>query len=297
MWGCVTENYSIRVRRNGVCDANIEVIPISDICKQPISSYYIYSWRPNCTITDCCNLWNCDWTKCISDNFVANKTMTIVVLCCQLEEKRGYIFWKKFFFKGQRSPKHSFRQQHYLVMYIVTKSCSLFKYGSVCSSVGIATGYGLDDWWVGVRVPVGSRIFSSSRRPDRLCGSPNLLSKGYRGSFPGIKRSGLEADHSPPTSAEIKKKWIYTSAPPYAFMAWCLICWAQGQLYLFLPLVRVFKYKCNLSTSNVYDEVWSEKFPVKFQRALYKCDGQREIITRTQTTPHSKTIYVRATGS
>jgi hypothetical protein len=34
--------------------------------------------------------------------------------------------------------------------------------------VGIATSYGLDDREVGVRVPVGSRIFSSPDRPDRL---------------------------------------------------------------------------------------------------------------------------------
>jgi hypothetical protein len=27
--------------------------------------------------------------------------------------------------------------------------------------------------------------------------------------------------------------WIYTAAPPYAFMAWCLISTAQGQLYLY----------------------------------------------------------------
>jgi hypothetical protein len=44
------------------------------------------------------------------------------------------------------------------------------------SAVGIATGYRLDDRGVGVRVPVGSRIFSS--RPDRLRGPPNLLSSG-----------------------------------------------------------------------------------------------------------------------
>jgi hypothetical protein len=41
------------------------------------------------------------------------------------------------------------------------------------SVVVIATGYGLDDRGVGVRVPVESRIFSSPRRPDRLWGSPN----------------------------------------------------------------------------------------------------------------------------
>jgi hypothetical protein len=51
--------------------------------------------------------------------------------------------------------------------------------------VGIATGCGLDDRGVRVRVPVGSKVFSSPRRLDRLWGSPNLLSNGYRGSFPG----------------------------------------------------------------------------------------------------------------
>jgi hypothetical protein len=40
---------------------------------------------------------------------------------------------------------------------------------------------------------------------------------------PGVKRPGCEADHSPPTNAEVKKIWIYTSTPPYASMAWCLI--------------------------------------------------------------------------
>jgi hypothetical protein len=35
----------------------------------------------------------------------------------------------------------------------------------------------------------------------------------------GVKRSGSEADHSPPTSAEVKKMWICTSTLPYASMA------------------------------------------------------------------------------
>jgi hypothetical protein len=46
------------------------------------------------------------------------------------------------------------------------------------SVVGIATSYGLDDRGVGVRVPVGSRIFFSP---------PNLLFNGYGGFFPGGK--------------------------------------------------------------------------------------------------------------
>jgi hypothetical protein len=37
----------------------------------------------------------------------------------------------------------------------------------------------------------------------------------------GVKWQGREADHSPPTSAEVKKRWFYTSTPAYAFMA----CW------------------------------------------------------------------------
>jgi hypothetical protein len=52
------------------------------------------------------------------------------------------------------------------------------------SAVGIATGYGLDDRVVGVRVSVGSRIFSSLRRPGRLWGPPNFISNGYRELFP-----------------------------------------------------------------------------------------------------------------
>jgi hypothetical protein len=80
------------------------------------------------------------------------------------------------------------------------------------SVVGIAIGYGLDGRGVGVRVPVGSRIFCTS--PNRLWGPPNLLSNGYGAPSLGVKRPGREADHSPPASAEVNKMWIYTSTPP-----------------------------------------------------------------------------------
>jgi hypothetical protein len=78
------------------------------------------------------------------------------------------------------------------------------------SALDIATGYGLDGRGVGDRFRVESRIFSSARLPDQLWGSPNLLSNEYRLLFPrGVKRPGREADHSPQTSAEVKKTWIY----------------------------------------------------------------------------------------
>jgi hypothetical protein len=41
---------------------------------------------------------------------------------------------------------------------------------------------------------------------------------GTGGSFPGVKRQERESDNSPPASAEVKKIWIYTSTPPYAFI-------------------------------------------------------------------------------
>jgi hypothetical protein len=36
-----------------------------------------------------------------------------------------------------------------------------------------------------------------------------------------VKRPVREADHSPPSSAEVKNAWGYTSTPQYVFMAWC----------------------------------------------------------------------------
>jgi hypothetical protein len=49
------------------------------------------------------------------------------------------------------------------------------------SLVGIAIGCGLEGQGFGVGVPVGARIFSSPRRPDRLWGPPSLLSNWYPG--------------------------------------------------------------------------------------------------------------------
>jgi hypothetical protein len=102
----------------------------------------------------------------------------------------------------------------------VTSSLTRYIWGRD-SSVGIATGYGLDDRCVGLRVPVRSRSLFSTRRPDLFWGSIQWV--------PGVKRLGHEADYSPPSSGQ--ERWSY---PPYVFMPQCLINEAQGQLYLHL---------------------------------------------------------------
>jgi hypothetical protein len=43
---------------------------------------------------------------------------------------------------------------------------------------------------------------------------PTYYPMGTGGSIPGVKRPGREAGHSPPTSAEVKKMWVYTSTSP-----------------------------------------------------------------------------------
>jgi hypothetical protein len=60
----------------------------------------------------------------------------------------------------------------------------------------------------------GLGIFSLPSCPDRFWCSLSLLFGGYpRLFFLVIKQPGREADHSPPSSAEVKNMWIYTSNP------------------------------------------------------------------------------------
>jgi hypothetical protein len=63
------------------------------------------------------------------------------------------------------------------------------------SVVSIAPGYGPNDWGVGVRVPVGLRIFSKSSRST--LGSTQHPIQWVPGALsPGVKRQGREADQT-----------------------------------------------------------------------------------------------------
>jgi hypothetical protein len=72
-------------------------------------------------------------------------------------------------------------------------------------------------WWKSQKRPLGrpKRRWVDDIKTDLK----RDRTMGTKISFPGVRRPGHEADHSPPTSAEVKKMWFYTSTPPYAFMA------------------------------------------------------------------------------
>jgi hypothetical protein len=83
------------------------------------------------------------------------------------------------------------------------------------SSVNTATGYRL-----GGRGSIpgrGKRFFSNPQRLDRLWGPPSILCNGYLGLFyPGANWQGRKADHSPPSTAEIKNGG---AIPQFPFMS------------------------------------------------------------------------------
>jgi hypothetical protein len=68
--------------------------------------------------------------------------------------------------------------------------------------------------------PGGRKNFHSSMSSRQALGPTQPPIKWMPVALsPEVKLSRREADHSPPTSADVKKTWVCTSTPPYAFMA------------------------------------------------------------------------------
>jgi hypothetical protein len=90
--------------------------------------------------------------------------------------------------------------------------------GSRDSAASIATALLAGEWRgrSSSSARVINFLFSASSRPalgptqPPIQWVPGVISLG-------VKRLGRQA--SPPTSAEVKNTWIYTSTPPYVFMA------------------------------------------------------------------------------
>jgi hypothetical protein len=74
------------------------------------------------------------------------------------------------------------------------------------SPVSIVSGYGLDDRTIGVRSPAEAKDFSSILCVQTGSGAhPASCTMGTGSPFPGAKaRPGRDADHSPPSSAEVE---------------------------------------------------------------------------------------------
>jgi hypothetical protein len=66
-------------------------------------------------------------------------------------------------------------------------------------------------------------IFSLHHVQTSSQAHPALYEMGIGGSSPEEKQPRHEADHSPPSSAEVKNAWSYTSTPSILFMAWYLM--------------------------------------------------------------------------
>jgi hypothetical protein len=98
-------------------------------------------------------------------------------------------------------------------MNVENSTLSIIKhYRSRDSSVGIATGYGLDSRGVGVKSPGRDKkfLFSTSSRP--ALGTTQPPTQWGAGALSlGVKLPGREADHSPPTIVEFRIMWVYTS--------------------------------------------------------------------------------------
>jgi hypothetical protein len=77
--------------------------------------------------------------------------------------------------------------------------------GSRVSSGSIVSDYGLDDRAIWVRSPTGAKDFSSSLCVQTGSGAhPASSPMDTGGPIPGGKvRQGRDADHSPPSSAEV----------------------------------------------------------------------------------------------
>jgi hypothetical protein len=76
-------------------------------------------------------------------------------------------------------------------------------------------------------------FFSLRRRVQTGSGNrPASYPMGTRGSYAGIKWPGREADHSSPSSAEVKNAWSYTSTPHTS--SWCGALSSTGTTLLYL---------------------------------------------------------------
>jgi hypothetical protein len=104
-------------------------------------------------------------------------------------------------------PLHTFSLFFFFLVHEIIKSRD--------SSVGIVLGYGLNDRGSRVQFPTGAGNSSLYHRIQNGSGAHPASYTMVTGVLsPGVKWPWREADHSPPSSAEVKNAWSYTSTRP-----------------------------------------------------------------------------------
>jgi hypothetical protein len=134
---------------------------------------------------------------------------------------------------------------------LVTSQKNYFLFGSRSSSVGVVTR--LQALRSGVWVPVGVRDFPfSPKRRDRLWGHTKPPMRwALEFVLRGIKRLGREVNHLPPSGAEVKNEWNYTSVPLLCFHGLDRgnftflfgVLHSSLKFYVHLLLIQIYYYK------------------------------------------------------
>jgi hypothetical protein len=157
-----------------------------------------------------------------------------------------------------------------------TYICIFFAWGeggqSRDSSVSIALGYRLDDWGSRVRFPAGAGIFLFTTASRMALGSTQPPIQWVPGALSlEVKRPGHEADHSPPSSAEVKNAWSYISTPPIHLHGVVLskrrynFTFSWGGSYNIQILVIMLKYSL---TGVQNDEIYEVQSDQTMQKAV-----------------------------
>jgi hypothetical protein len=177
-------------------------LPLSKFCFTQNNGWHISGFRT--------------WESNPSDNvlvYILQLTWIQVRYIIYIQEV--YNFWTIFVTTAQTAPQ--------LYKSILNTETGLHDGGSIPGR-----------FWNVFLLTTASRTVLGPTQPSiqRLSGALSL----------GVKRPEREVDHSPPSSAEVKNTWSYTSTPQYAFMAWCSVKESTGST---LTLTFTFHlYKC-----------------------------------------------------
>jgi hypothetical protein len=124
-------------------------------------------------------------------------------------------------------------------------------YISYCGQwAGLAQYYsaGLRAEWsrIWVTVGAGNFLFTTTSRPALGPTQPPIEWVPGAHSL-GVKRPGHEADHSPPSSAEVKERVEPSSTSRYSFVAWCSVKKRHRNNFTFTFYLSVANFNLRLT--------------------------------------------------